>query len=85
MTLRWWCEETRILRYDEGSVVVKEGSRVGFQYLDWQFDGDDLVAVCRMAWNGLNYHDANTVTFHRVKNFRTRTMADSAAPVVTAL
>jgi hypothetical protein len=75
--LREWREHYRLLRYDEGSVVVKEGSRVGFQYLDWQFDGDDLVAVCRMAWNGLNYHDANVITFHRVKNFRALTMADS--------
>ena len=75
--LRDWRERYRLLRYDEGSAVVKEGSRVGFQYLDWQFDGDDLVAVCRMAWNGLNYHDANTITFHRVKGFRSLTMADS--------
>jgi hypothetical protein len=81
--LRAWREECRILRYDEGSVVVKEGSRVGFQYLDWQFDGADLVAVCRMAWNGANYHDANIITFHRVQGFRTLTMADSAPPIAT--
>lgn len=82
--LREWREESRVLRYDVGSVVVKEGSRVGFQYLDWQFDGDDIVAVCRMSWNGLNYHDANTVTFHRVKGFRTRTMADSDPEIPAA-
>ncbi|MDP3071917.1 MAG: sialidase family protein [Opitutaceae bacterium] len=79
--LREWREESRVLRYDEGSVVVKEGSRVGFQYLDWQFDGDDLIAVCRMAWNGANYHDANTITFHRVRGFRSLTMADSPPAV----
>ncbi len=79
--LREWQERYRLLRYAEGSAVVKEGSRVGFQYLDWQFDGDDLVAVCRMAWNGLNYHDANMITFHRVKGFRTLTMGDSPPPV----
>lgn len=80
--LREWREHTRLLRYAEGSVVVKEGSRVGFQYLDWQFDGDDLVAACRMSWNGLNYHDANAITFHRVKNFRALTMADSPPDLV---
>lgn len=79
--LRDWQEHYRLLRYAEGSVVVKEGSRVGFQYLDWQFDGDDLVAVCRMAWNGLNYHDANVITFHRVRSFRTVTMAESPPPL----
>jgi hypothetical protein len=75
--LRDWREQYRMLRYAEGTVVVKEGSRVGFQYLDWQFDGDDIIAVCRMSWNGLNYHDANVITFHRLKNFRSLNLADS--------
>lgn len=76
--LRNWEERCRLLRFREGQVVTKAESRVGFQYVDWQFDGEDLIAVCRLAWNGLNYHDANYITFHRVKNFRTLTMADSA-------
>lgn len=75
--LREWREHYRLLRYEEGRAVVKEGSRVGFQYLDWQFDGDDIVAVCRTSWDGANYHDANRITFHRVKNFRRLTLADS--------
>ena len=79
--LREWRENYRLLRYAEGSAVVKEGSHVGFQYLDWQFDGDDLIAVCRMSWNGANYHDANTITFHRVRDFRALKMAYSPAPV----
>ncbi len=49
----------------------------GFQYVDWQFEGDDLVAVSRTSWDGSNYHDANLMTFHRVENFRALTMADS--------
>jgi hypothetical protein len=54
----------------------------GFQYVDWLFDGDDLIAVCRTAYDdGLggahNYHDANFLTFHRVANFRAKTAADS--------
>ncbi|MGM0488526.1 MAG: sulfatase-like hydrolase/transferase [Planctomycetota bacterium] len=48
----------------------------GFQYPDWQFDGDDVVAVSRTAYDdGLggahNYHDANFMTFHRIDDFRT--------------
>jgi hypothetical protein len=31
-------------------VVTKGESRVGFQYFDWQFDGDDLIAVCGTSW-----------------------------------
>ena len=81
--LREWEERYRILRFRESEVVTKAESRVGFQYVDWQFDGDDLIAVCRMAWNGVNYHDANVITFHRLKNFRTLTMAEfTASPCI---
>lgn len=55
----------------------------GFQYPDWLFDGDDLIAVVRTAHEdgrggARNNHDANYLTFHRWKNFRALTMADSA-------
>jgi len=54
----------------------------GFQYVDWQFEKDDIIAACRTAYDdGLgganNNHDANFLTFHRIANFRKRTMADS--------
>ncbi|HSP44209.1 MAG TPA: exo-alpha-sialidase [Luteolibacter sp.] len=57
-------------------------ARHGFQYVDWLFDGDDLIAVCRTACDddqggARNHHDANFLTFHRWKNFRSLTMADS--------
>lgn len=46
-------------------------AKVGFQYPDFDFDGDDLVCFSRTAWNGArNFHDANFITFHRVENFR---------------
>ena len=56
----------------------------GFQYIDWVFDGDDIAALSRTACDdGLggahNQHDANFITFHRVKNFRNLTMDDSAS------
>ncbi|RUL85420.1 exo-alpha-sialidase [Tautonia sociabilis] len=48
----------------------------GFQYVDWLFEGEDLIAVVRTAFDdGLggahNQHDANFMTFHRIENFRT--------------
>jgi hypothetical protein len=54
----------------------------GFQYVDWLYDKDDIIAVCRTAYDdgqggAHNFHDANYLTFHRVENFRTRTTADS--------
>jgi len=56
--------------------------RHGFQYPDWQFDGGDLIAAIRTAYDdGLggahNAHDANYLTFHRFARFRELTMADS--------
>jgi hypothetical protein len=54
-------------------------SKHGCQYLDWQIDGDDLVAVARTSWGGTSYHDAKFLTFHRIANFRTLTMADSVS------
>ena len=44
---------------------------VGFQYIDFDFDGDDIIYLSRTAWNGAhNFHDSNYITFHRIKNFR---------------
>lgn len=48
-----------------------------FQYVDWQFDGNDLVVASRTAFDDEHggahrAHDANFLTFHRVENFRKR-------------
>ena len=47
----------------------------GYQYVDWLFDGNDILAVVRTATDDNaggphNYHDANYLTFHRLKDFR---------------
>jgi hypothetical protein len=47
----------------------------GFQYVDWLFDGDDLIALVRTAHDepggvAHNAHDANYLTFHRIQDFR---------------
>jgi hypothetical protein len=49
--------------------------RHGFQYVDWQCDGNDIIAVVRTAFDDAqggahSYHDANFLTFHRWNNFR---------------
>ena len=55
-----------------------------FQYVDWIVEGHDLLVASRTAYDdGLggahNAHDANFLTFHRVKNFRTLTRADDVS------
>ena len=50
----------------------------GFQYADWHFDGEDIIAVVRTAYgNAPNCHDSNYLTFHRIEDFRKRTMDDA--------
>ena len=46
-------------------------NKVGLQYVDFDFDGEDIIYLCRTAINGANsFHDSNYSTFHRIKNFR---------------
>jgi hypothetical protein len=47
----------------------------GFQYADWEFDGDDIVATVRTGFcddlgGSNNSHDANYYLFRRVDDFR---------------
>lgn len=48
----------------------------GFQYADWQFEGEDIIALIRTAYpepggaKAHNCHDANYITFYRVEGFR---------------
>ncbi|UBM58924.1 exo-alpha-sialidase [Marinilongibacter aquaticus] len=47
----------------------------GFQYVDWIFDGDHILWLCRTAFDDShgganNFHDANFLTFHRIEDFR---------------
>jgi hypothetical protein len=43
----------------------------GFQYVDWQFDGGDIIYAVRVAYDGAhNFHDANRITFHKLESFR---------------
>jgi len=45
--------------------------KVGFQYVCWFIEGEDILALSRTALNGaFNFHNANYLTFHRIKNFR---------------
>lgn len=75
--LRTWTTRTVLLYHPD----VKQH---GFQYVDWLFEGDDIIAASRTAYeDGVggahNNHDANFLTFHRWKNVRGLTMADAPA------
>lgn len=64
--VRDWKVESIILRHDEQK-------HHAWQYLDWLFEGDDIIVVSRTAWHGShNAHDANYMTFHLIEDFRKR-------------
>lgn len=56
-------------------LTYPDAEKHAFQYVDWQFDKNDLVVASRTAFDddeggAPRGHDANFLTFHRVKKFR---------------
>ncbi|MBZ0257097.1 glycoside hydrolase [bacterium] len=71
--LRYWRFHEVLLEDLDDFDTIGTDSKVGFQYVDFRFDGDDIIFMSRTAYKGAhNYHDANFMTFHRIPNFRAR-------------
>jgi len=68
-----WTENSIIVSWNIGE-KLNIGDKIGFHDIDWQFNGDDIVAVSSTAWYSSNYKNANHITFHRVSDFRTKQM-----------
>jgi uncharacterized protein (TIGR02145 family) len=71
------CSSTDLLTWTVNSIIIQDSDIYlhGYQYVDWQFDGQDIVAVSRTSHDDgeggpNNYHDANYLTFHRIVGFR---------------
>ncbi len=71
-----------LTNWDVAQVILQDPDTVtvGFQYPDWRFDGEDIVALARTAFpepdgtTAHNAHDANWLTFHRIEGFRSFTI-----------
>lgn len=49
----------------------EDPAMIGFQYVSFIIDGEDILFLCRSAFNGAhNMHDSNYITFHRIADFR---------------
>ena len=47
------------------------GKKIGFQYVDFFWEGEDIIYLCRTAMNkAASFHDTNYITFHRIPDFR---------------
>ena len=71
------CSSQDLRHWDVRQVILThpDVAKHGFQYVDWQFDGKDMIILSRTAYDDAdggahNNHDANFLTFHRIKNFR---------------
>ncbi|MDD4518458.1 MAG: sialidase family protein [Limnochordia bacterium] len=65
-----WNIEADVLNYEDNG-WPEDLTKVGFQYVDWLIDHDDILLLSRTAINGAwNFHNANHITFHRIENFR---------------
>ncbi len=69
--LAHWRHVRTLLRDDLAHPWPDSVRLTGFQYADWSFDGEDIIAAVRTAYRGAhNFHDANRITFHRLEHFR---------------
>ncbi len=68
--LREWREMSTLLTDDSGLSHEDSIRLTGFQYADWQFDGDNIIYMVRAAYRGaVRYHDANRIIFRIIKNY----------------
>jgi len=66
--LTHWTPRTIVLHHPDSKFHA-------FQYVDWQFDGKDIILASRTAFDDAaggahRYHDANYLTFYRIHAFR---------------
>ena len=78
--VRW--RTIKLLRSDDSGLLPEDSVRLtGFQYVDWQIDGDDLIYVVRTALRGArNFHDSNRILFCREPAFRALLTGATGAP-----
>jgi hypothetical protein len=65
-----WRRDRVLLYVHQDESLVKKQCKIGFQYVDWIFDGEDILLLVRTAYKGAqNFHDANHITFHRLSRY----------------
>jgi hypothetical protein len=68
-----WSVCATLLTDDTGIAGDADASAAytGFHYVDWIFDGDDILYAVRTGYRGSNsYHNANRMTVKRIRDFR---------------
>jgi hypothetical protein len=69
--LRVWTKRATLMVDDCEETLEESVKNTGFQYVDWQFDGEDIIYLVRTAYDGAhNFHDSNRIVFAKVQGFR---------------
>ena len=67
-----WIVCDALLYDDTGLEYVDSVRLTGFQYVDWIFDGADILYAVRASYRGSNtYHNANRLAVKRIRNYAT--------------
>ena len=68
--LRTWRFVKRLMEDDTGLSHEDSVRLTGFQYVDWQFDGRDIIYVVRTAYRGaVRYHDSNRILYCVLRDY----------------
>jgi hypothetical protein len=71
-----WSVCSSVLSDDTGFTLQDSATYTGFEYPDWQFDGDHLFVAIRTAYRGaVNCGQSNRITFAWIRNFRSLCVA----------
>jgi len=66
-----WRHVKTLLTDDTGLLHEDSVKLTGFQYVDWQFDGADIIYIVRVAYRGaVGFHDSNRVWYCVLRDFR---------------
>lgn len=60
-----------LLSWEIAADIIDESAsdpaKIGFQYVDFMIEGDEIIYLCRTGWNGAaNMHDTNMITLGRI-------------------
>ena len=73
-----WRVVTTLMQDDSGLLPEDSVRLTGYQYVDWQFDGDDLIYVVRTASRGAR-------NFHRLQSHPVRPRARLPIPALATV
>jgi len=69
--LTQWTVVATVMSDDTGFAQWQSQLMTGFQYVDWQFDGDDIITAVRAGYRGSEcYHNSNRELFQRLVGWR---------------